>query len=268
MRGPAEKKTLLLTGASGYVGRAFLAAYGSLYRFRLFGRRPAGEGHEFVRGDLSSPEDLFQAAQGVDAVIHLAAATTGSPETTDEEYFQANTVGTFNLLEAAAKAKVRKFVYGSSVCAVGFRPSSELVLETDRCEPTDGMYGLSKYLSERLCERYAAERGMDVVCLRTAMVVPQHELHVPANPFASRWLGAVHIDDVVEAFRLAVESRDIRYGVFHIAADSPACKFDISRAKAVLGFRPKYDLSGDTRPGPLVLASRIAARVKRSLNLA
>lgn len=251
-------KLILITGASGYVGKAFHKAHAQDYAFRVFGRTKV-EGHEFVQGDIKSLDDLEKAAKGVDAIVHLAAATTDGTGISDAEYFETNTVGTFNVLEAAARNKVRKVVYGSSVCAVGFRSTPKLIKETDRCEPSDGMYGYSKYLSERLCECYAEKHGMNIICLRTAMVVPQHEIAAPANPFAAHWLGAVHIEDVIQAFRLALDNEKIRFGVFHIAADSPKSKFDITNAKSVLGFRPEHDLGEYTRRGAVKTASLVMA---------
>ncbi|MBI5643012.1 MAG: NAD(P)-dependent oxidoreductase [Deltaproteobacteria bacterium] len=241
-------KTILITGASGYVGKAFLKAYGRDYRFRVFGRT-AVEGHEFFKGDIKNIADLAEAMKGVDAVVHLAAATTDGTGISDTEYFQTNTVGTFNVLEAAAKNGVKKVVYGSSVCAVGFRATPKLVMETDRCEPSDGMYGYSKYLSERLCECYAGKYGMKIIALRTAMVVPQHKIVAPANPFAAHWLGAVHIEDVLQAYRLAVDNETLGFEVFHIASGSPYSKFDINRAKEALGYRPAHNFSDIARPG-------------------
>lgn len=247
-------KTILITGASGYLGTAFLAALGSSYKFRVFGRTPV-EGHDFFRGDVKSLDDLDRAMKSVDAVIHLAAATTDGTGISDFEYFQINTVGTFNVIEAAVKNKVKKVVYGSSICAVGFRATPKLIMETDKCEPSDGMYGYSKYLSEQLCECYAKTHGIKIIALRTAMVVPQHKITAPMNPFVRYWLGAVHLEDVIQAFRLALDNETISYGVYHVASGNRASKFDISKAKAELGYRPKHDLNDLPSQG-IVMAMR------------
>lgn len=255
-------KQLLITGASGYVGRAFIQAHGFRYTLRLFGRTPIEGDNEFILGDIRSLDDVNKATQNIDCIVHLAAVTTDGIGITDLAYFENNTVGTLNVLEAAARNKVGKVVYGSSVCAVGFRATSKLIMETDNCKPSDGMYGYSKYLSERLCEYYAKKHGISIICLRAAMVVPQHELLLPKNPFTSRWLGAVHIEDVIEAYRLAVESKGIRFDVFHIAADSPCSKFDITRAKNILGYRPKHNFIEHTCKGLLRTTTGKLLRIK------
>lgn len=260
-------KRVLITGANGYVARAFIAAFGARYRLVLFGRSATPGEHESVAGDVRNLDDLRRAARGVDAILHLAAVTTDKADATDAEFFETNTVGTFNVLEAAAANGVKKIVYGSSVCAVGFRATPRLIMETDRCEPTDGMYGTSKYLSERLCECYAAEHGIDIICLRTAMVVPQHELPAPASPLARHWLGAVHIDDVVSAFQLALDDEHIRFDVFHIASDGPNSKFDITKAKAKLGYRPSHRLDESLPSAPLRLVKGLLGKTRRALHL-
>ncbi|MDD5629812.1 MAG: NAD(P)-dependent oxidoreductase [Elusimicrobia bacterium] len=253
---------ILITGGSGYVGKAFIAAFGRHYRLRLFSRTPAQEGMDCTPGDIRRFDDVLRASRGVDAILHLAALTTDDKDVKDAEFFETNTVGTFNVLEAAVQNKVKKVVYGSSVCAVGFRGTPRLILETDRCEPTDGMYGYSKYLSERLCECYAERHKTDIICLRTAMVVPQHELAAPANPLARHWLGAVHIDDVVEALRLALDNTSIHFGVFHVATGNPHSKFDIRRARRLLGYAPKHDLEEFIRRPPGGLVKRLAGKAR------
>ncbi len=255
---------LLITGGSGYVGRAFIKDYGERYKTRVFGRKTAVEGCEFSRGDIRDLADLERACEGIDVILHLAAATTSGADISDEEYFTINTLGTFNVLEAARRCKVKKVVYCSSVCAVGFRATPRLIMETDPCQPSDGMYGMTKYLGERLCESYTAEHGIKAICLRTAMVVPKLHITPPANPLTKHWLGAVHIDDVIEAFRVAIDNDSINFGIFHICADNKKAKFDITRAREILGFSPRHSLNEITRQSA---ATRTKALSKAALGV-
>jgi nucleoside-diphosphate-sugar epimerase len=106
--------TVLVTGASGYLGAAVaarLAADG--HRVRTLQRRPSGvAGAEDVLGTVTDPAARQRALEGADAVIHLAAKVsfTGDPR----EFAEINVEGTRGLLADAAAAGVRRFVFVSS----------------------------------------------------------------------------------------------------------------------------------------------------------
>jgi len=117
-----------LTGATGYTGFRVLEA--------LFGRgdsvaalaRPAStrpelreSGARLVEGDLSDRAALDALVEGADAVVHVAAVyrTAGHP---DSYYHEVNVGGTERLLEAAARAGVRRFVHTSTVGVHGHVP--------------------------------------------------------------------------------------------------------------------------------------------------
>lgn len=106
--------TVLVTGASGFLGRA--VARTLQYRgeqVRTFQRRPSGvAGVQDVAGSITDITAVRRAVSGVDAVIHLAARVSlvGSPA----EFHTVNVVGTETLLDAAADAGVAGFVHVSS----------------------------------------------------------------------------------------------------------------------------------------------------------
>jgi len=240
-------KNILITGPNGYIAKAFINKFRSDYNLKLFGRTCCENAHEFIKGDIRNLDDITGASTGVDVILHLAAATTDDANISDYDYFHVNLVGTFNILEAAVRSNVKKVIYASSVCAVGFRPTPKLIRENSECKPSDGMYGYSKYLSEKLCECYAEKYKLNIICLRNAMVVPQHNITIPANPFLPHWLGIVHIEDVIQAYRLAIDNETVHYGVFHIASNNRYSKFDITRAKKELGFTPQYNFEDLTK---------------------
>jgi UDP-glucose 4-epimerase len=103
---------------------------------------------DFVKGDIRDFELVKKCVRNVDAVVHLAAVTSvpfsvKHPEAT----FETNVAGTLNLLNAAAEAKVNKFVFISS-CAVYGEPQ---YLPVDELHPTNPIspYAESKLLGER-----------------------------------------------------------------------------------------------------------------------
>ncbi|MFH1903483.1 MAG: NAD(P)-dependent oxidoreductase [Candidatus Omnitrophota bacterium] len=246
---PNLPQKILITGGSGYVGKALIGNINSRFAIRVFGRTPVKGSFEFLRGDIRNAEEVLRAAQGVDFIIHLAAATPDSGVANDRETFKTNVGGTLNVLEAAVKNNINKVIYSSSVCAVGFGNGFYRVKESDPCCPSDGMYGYSKYLSEKLCELYAEKHALRIVCLRLATVTPQHEFSFPSFPYPyPYWLTFVHIEDVVRAINLAIENEQIRFGIFHIAPDNPHSRFDISRAKSILGYRPEHNFKENNAP--------------------
>ena len=110
---------------------------------------------------------------GVDTVVHLAAldASIDAPE---EQFFDVNVNGTWNVLAAAQRCGVRRVVLCSSVAAVGLgdarAPDFIPVDETHPCRPAD-TYGLSKQIGENIGACFARRGQLQVVCLRPAFVV-------------------------------------------------------------------------------------------------
>src|SRR5947209_10228515 len=104
---------LLLTGATGLVGRALLTRLtAARVPVRCLVRDPRRLGAERVRvqialGDLADPPSFRNALRGVDTVIHLAASIRDQYEGSIEEL---NGIATWRLVEAASRAGVRRFV--------------------------------------------------------------------------------------------------------------------------------------------------------------
>src|SRR5690242_14766338 len=131
---------LLLTGATGLVGSAFLrrmvAADGAAPPVRCLVRDPRGLGADRVRvqialGDLADPPSFRNALRGVKTVVHLAATIRDQPGGSIEEL---NGIATWRLVQAAEKAGVERFVFFSALGATShdrtrFRPAKALAEE-------------------------------------------------------------------------------------------------------------------------------------------
>lgn len=165
---------IALTGATGFIGRHLLADLTARgYRVRVLLRRPTTvpEGAaSAVVGDLTRPINMAAALSGIDAVVHsaglahanLGPTASGTPE---DDYRTLNTEATRRLAEAAARAKVRRFVFLSSIRAQVGASAPEVVGEGDPPRPTDA-YGRSKLEAEAAL----AEIGLDWVALRPVLV--------------------------------------------------------------------------------------------------
>lgn len=120
-RSLARMMMILVTGATGFVGRRVVAALAAEGRSVRALVHSASHAHalpdyqgDTVEGDVLSPATLEMACDGVDAVIHLAAVIR---ERRAASYQQINNQGTQNILAAAEAAGVRKFVHASTVGA-------------------------------------------------------------------------------------------------------------------------------------------------------
>ncbi|GJD34326.1 NAD-dependent epimerase/dehydratase family protein [Methylobacterium aerolatum] len=158
-----------LTGSTGFIGRHLLAALTARgYRVRVLLRRPVevppGAASAVV-GDLTRPINMAAALADVDAVVHsagLAHAMSGAPE---DDYRTLNTQATARLAEAAERARVRRFVFLSSIRAQTGATAPGVVTEADAPRPTDA-YGRSK----REAEEALAATGLDWAALRPVLV--------------------------------------------------------------------------------------------------
>jgi nucleoside-diphosphate-sugar epimerase len=114
------KSSILLTGASGFLGRRLLERMAERAgRIVSFGNRKpavAGNSIEFVPGDLLDSGRCRQAVTGCETIVHLAAATGKHRRA---EYFRVNRDGTQVLLQQAHEAGVKRFLYISTI-AVNF----------------------------------------------------------------------------------------------------------------------------------------------------
>lgn len=161
---PYTNSKIGIVGASGFVGRALveqLAKDGSGCP-RLFGRR-AGE----VRGCAIEPLELTPYTfRGLDYVVHLSGITTS--RATAEDLQRANIDLAVGVAAAAASAKVKRFIFISSLHVHG-KSASTLIAPNSRFNP-DNAYGRSKAAAEAALVRIADEAGLELVILRPPMV--------------------------------------------------------------------------------------------------
>ena len=168
-RKPSGKPLVALTRATGFIGKHLLKELPKCgYRVRVLLRRPAAlpEGcPSAVIGDLARPYNMAEALAGVDAVIHtagLAGTMSGVPE---DDYRVFNTEATVSFARAAARARVKRFVFLSSIRAQCGATADGVLTEEREPKPTDA-YGRSKLAAEQ----GLAESGLDWVALRLALV--------------------------------------------------------------------------------------------------
>lgn len=181
---------VLVTGATGFVGRALcarLTASGAEVVPTV--RRKYGLPHEVVVGNLNASTNWRPGLTGCDAVIHLAARVHVLDEAVQNPlplYRDTNTEATFNLARQAADAAVKRFVFISSIKVNGEFTEVDRPFTSEDLPAPEDPYGVSKHDAEQLLRLIAAETGMEVVIIRPPLV---YGPGVKAN-FAAmmRWL--------------------------------------------------------------------------------
>lgn len=306
MSGP-RGRTALVTGGAGFVGRHLVPALLErgvrvrvLDNFMTSSRRaldPVRDRIELVTGDIRDAADARRAMKGADAVFHLAAIR--SVVKTVEDPFLAhevNATGVLNLLEQAARLKVRRFLFTSTSAVYGdaLAPRQR---EDGRLSPISP-YGIAKLAAEHYLRYYHLERGLATTAVRIFNVYgpcqnpeSRYSLVIPATlerlfkgrPPLIEGSGRqardfVYIGDVVAAL-LAAWDRRATYGqAINLGSGravsiaqlmqklSRSCGYggspsfgpqrpgdpdrtcaDISKARRLLGWRPKVSLDEGLR---------------------
>jgi nucleoside-diphosphate-sugar epimerase len=138
-----------------------------------------GGGHEIVGFDAADGADVRDTAavaaaiRGCHAVVHLAALLT-EPGADSAALMTVNLIGTWNVLQAAEAAGVDRVIYMSSVNALGVfmgeaSPDYFPIDDKHPCRP-GRPYGISKLLSEEMCELFTTRTGVATICLRPPAV--------------------------------------------------------------------------------------------------
>lgn len=256
---------------------------------------------ETVRGSIEHLATVEQALDGVTHVVHLATC-----KETPDQIMDVAVKGLFWLLETCrASPTFRQFILIGGDAGVGhfFYPHPIPVTETQRHSAYPGCYALSKVLEEVMLEQYYLQYDLNGCCLRAPWIMEKddfkYQLSFGADVFGGpRWRDLVspqqaadyvrtqtipvmldpngqpvkrnfvHLDDLVNAMRLALDHPRARQQTFNICLDEPVDYGEVSaylaasrglpsvgiqtpyystwldnaKARLLLGWRPEYDL--------------------------
>lgn len=223
--------TVLVTGATGFVGSRIAAAYAATDCELRCTVRASSDTRwvddlraELVQADVTDPDSLEEAVDGVDLVVHGAGVTSAASE---DHFYRVNTEGTLNLATASSGAGVERLVFVSSLAARGpDRPGAEPGAETP--DAPESVYGMSKLAAEERLRGFTEDLAVTV--LRPGGVYgPRDEDLLPLFRMAERGfllvpaseavLQPVYVGDVARVTLLAGEA-DAGFGPFPVVDDN------------------------------------------------
>lgn len=170
---------LAVTGASGFIGRALLKRLVKVgFEVKAISRRFEGA-HDYksiqriVCEDIDKEPNFVEYLQGVSVVIHAAARVHVMNDLSNDplsDFRAVNVQGTLNLARQAVEAKVKRFIFISSIKVNGENTTAGTVFAADDDVDTDDAYGLSKAEAERELLNLGQRSGMEVVVIRPTLV--------------------------------------------------------------------------------------------------
>jgi nucleoside-diphosphate-sugar epimerase len=259
-----EIQTVLVTGGTGFVGRAVAqrlrserCAVRTLVRRNSDTAALTAAGCELRTGDITDAASVQQAMEGVDGAVHCAAfASDWGPQETFE---RVNVEGSRHIFDAALQSGVKRLVHFSTSDVFGITTDGRVIDDSFPLKGTGFPYSDTKAEADRMAHAYAQERGLPVVVIRPTWIygpgdhtflpelvdaMRKHEMLFFGSP--DNTIPLCYIDNLVDAVILAL-TRDEAVGQGYLVGDG-----------AVITWKELTDLLADRLELP---------RVKRTIPL-
>ncbi len=239
---------------------------------------------ELIRGDIRDKATCDKACEGMDYVLHQAALRSVPKSMKDpESYNDVNINGTLYMLQAASKAKVKRFVFASSSSVYG--DVSKFPEKETFYPELISPYALSKLTNEYYAKIFAQFFGITCVALRYfnvygpkqalddeyAVVIPKF-IHCILNDEQPPIFGTgkqsrdfTYIDNVVDANILAATTEGIKFEVFNVATGKDQTVLNlVATLNKIIGKNIKPKLL-EVRPGDVFRTNADISKIKKIL---
>lgn len=219
---------ILITGATGFVGKNLVLEISKKKRVRILVRRTSDitpfegrEGIDIVYGDLDKNEGIIEALVGVEVVIHCAVRTIARNFI---EYYRMNTLGTAHLVRAMIQGGIKNIVYLSSHAACGPCREKTSLTETDQTRPISS-YGITKKLAEDII----INSGLLYTILRPVSVYGPYDTEIlkyikllnrgicPIVGIGEKYINLIYVTDLVRLIINIVHAHNFSNKIFFIS---------------------------------------------------
>src|SRR5215510_14983836 len=253
--------TALVTGGAGFIGSHIAAALMAVgARVRVLDDLTTGHREnieeiggdlDFIEGSVADEQLLNKVLNGVEVVFHEAAIPS-VPRSVEEprQTHIASVDGTFSLLDAARRNKVRRVVYAASSSAYGDQPTLPKV--EDMLPDPLSPYAVAKLVGEYYCQVFTRVYGLETVSLRYFNVFgPRQDPGSQYSGVVSRFISALCSSEQPVIFGDGEQSRDFTYIENVVSANLKA-------AEAKSGFGKVINIAN----GELVTLNQLLAELK------
>lgn len=238
--------SIVLTGASGFIGKHFLAEMSDRYTIVAIARRSEKEAHiqpnqniHWIQWDIGNEQQISHVLEkiirlgGADFLIHLAAFYDFN-YTDDISYQRTNIDGTRNVIELARQLKVKRFIFASSLAACRFPSPGEKIGEQTPLL-ADYAYARTKRAGEEMVKAFSNNIACSVI--RFAAVFSDWCEYPPLYKFLGTWISQkydsrilggkgesavpyIHIQDLINLFEIVLR-KSHQLPIFDVYAASP-----------------------------------------------
>jgi len=224
---------ILVTGATGFVGRYLTGALSKTYSVRCLVRKNSditglrNFNVDITYGDLLVKDSLWPALDKIDLIYHLAGEVYSRKK---DDYYKGNILATHNLLEACEEKGTKRIIFLSSIGVYKPVPQETLLNEESECEPIT-FYGKTKLDAEELIKKY----NIPWVIVRAPVIYGPHQPTVLnrffLDAFNKRKIYTVgngnnlrslcFIDNLVEGLVLLANNADVDGKTYILSDNSP-----------------------------------------------
>lgn len=253
---------ILVTGASGFVGRAIVSEIGKENHeiFSLVGLKTRNEENlpNVYRGNIADSESLseLEEIENCETIIHSAGLAHQFGKTSDKQFWNVNVKGTENIARLAVKLKSKHFILISSVSVYGDVEKKGLIDETTVCNP-QGIYAKSKFEAENIAREICESNKITLTILRPATVIGENDRGNTARLIEAIdrrrfiWIGngenrksLIYKQDVAKACLKILEKKASETEIFNVTAESVKMNFIVSEIEKTLQKKvPKFKIS-------------------------
>jgi NAD+ dependent glucose-6-phosphate dehydrogenase len=234
-----NKHRLLITGAAGRIGSAFVAEFPDRFHYRLADRPGATfthADHEITTFDIADLDAFRTACQNMDTVLHLAADP--DPEADFQASLRANNItGAWNAFRAAADTGCRRIVFASSIHAVAGYPSDEPIQEGWPPFPINE-YGATKAWGESLAHVFAHRNNLSCIAIRIGAYEAPWIQDAPNTLNLSAYIS---VRDMNQLIMRTIETPNLAFAIAHGISNNRIKRMDLAGTIATLGYSPQDD---------------------------